>query len=93
MLAMKEPSRLAFEKATDACAEASMIHLQAMATERYAMYLYEENDEALAKEFITSSYWLYQDWGADAKALQLTQLYDFLKVNNRVSVWYAFVLF
>ena len=70
-----------------------MIHLQAMSTERYAMFLYEQNDEALAKEFITSSYWLYQDWGADAKALQLTQLYDFLKVNKSVIVWYAFFYF
>ena len=82
MLAMKGPSREAFKKAIDACAEANMIHLEAMAKERYASFLSNEKDMALANDYITSSYWLYQDWGAHAKALQLSQQYDFLKVSE-----------
>lgn len=80
MLAMQSPSSDAFEKAIGACAEAGMIHLEAMANERYAMFLYEDKIEALANEYMTSSFWLYQDWGAQAKVIQLTQQYNFLKV-------------
>jgi len=77
---MKSPSRKAFSKAIEACSE--MIHLEAMSKERYASFLLnQEKDTELANEYITSSYWLYQDWGAHAKALQLSQQNDFLKVR------------
>ena len=79
---MKASSRKSFEKAIKSCAEASMIHLEAMAKERYVAFLNTEGDTALANDFITSSYWLYQDWGAHAKALQLLQQYDFLRVGG-----------
>mmetsp|Transcript_12289 Transcript_12289/g.21305 ORF Transcript_12289/g.21305 Transcript_12289/m.21305 type:complete len:120 (-) Transcript_12289:126-485(-) len=80
---MKGPSRQAFEKAIDASGEANMIHLEAMAKERYAIFLGREKYDALAKQYVTSSYWLYQDWGAHAKALQLSQQYEFLKHSKR----------
>ena len=82
MLAMKDPSRKAFSKAIEASSEAGMVHLEAMSKERYASFLLnQEKDTELANEYITSSYWLYQDWGAHAKALQLSQQNDFLKVS------------
>ena len=84
MLALKNPSRDAFQKGINACSEAGMIHLEAMANERYAAFLAaEEHDEAAAKECITSSYWLYFDWGAHGKALQLSQQYSYLKCSKR----------
>lgn len=83
MLAMKVPCREKFLKAIDACAEARMVHLEAMALERYASYLRNEKDNTLANDCITSSYWLYQDWGAHAKALQLSEQYVFLKDAKR----------
>ena len=81
MLAMKSPSSEAFKKAIDACAEAGVIHLEAMAQERYAVYLNAENNGELVNEYITSAYLLYQDWGAHAKALQMSQQYPYLKVS------------
>lgn len=82
MLAMKSPSREGFKQAIDACAEASMVHLEAMAKERYAVFLNGESDAELANDYITSSFWLYQDYGAYAKALQLKERHDFLKVRH-----------
>ena len=84
MLAMKGPSRKAFSKAIEASEQAGMVHLEAMSKERYAAFLNQEKDTELANEYLTSSYWLYQDWGAYAKALQLSQQNDFLKVSNLV---------
>ena len=82
---MKSPSKKSYTKTIEACSEASMVHLEAMAKERYASFLLnQEKDTELANEYLTSSYWLYQDWGAYAKALQLSQQNDFLKVSNLV---------
>ena len=96
MLAMKAPKRKTFTKAINACAEARMINLEAIAKERFAMLLMKENEVALANDYLTSSYWLYRDWGAHAKALQLLQTYDFLKVSNYVTLicfkYYAIAL-
>ena len=83
MLAMKSPSRKSFEKAIDACIESNMIHLEAMAKERYSVFLNGEKDTALANDYITSSFWLYQDWGAYSKALQLKQQNSFLAHSTR----------
>mmetsp|Transcript_26404 Transcript_26404/g.63372 ORF Transcript_26404/g.63372 Transcript_26404/m.63372 type:complete len:90 (+) Transcript_26404:3305-3574(+) len=83
MLAMRGPSRKAFQRAIDACAGASMIHLEAMAKERYAVMLNDESDSELAKNYMTSSYWLYHDWGAHAKVQQLLEAYSFLKHSKR----------
>jgi len=57
--------------------------LEAMAKERYAGFLFKENDVALGNEYLTSSYWRYRDWGADFKALCLSQKYEFLKRSKR----------
>ena len=81
MLAIKSPSLESFQKSIHACAEASMIHLEAMARERCGVFLYGESNETLAKDYITDAYWLYQDWGAYAKALQMSEQYEFLKVS------------
>ena len=88
MLAMKSPSSESFKKAIEACGEAGMIHLEAMAREQYAKTLYAEKNEVLANEYITSSYWLYQDWGAHAKALHMSEQYPVLKVSpfNHMSI-------
>ena len=82
MCAMRVPSREAFKKAIEATAEANMIHLEAAAKERFALLLYSEKEEAHANDYITSSYWLYREWGAHAKALKLSQQYEFLKVRS-----------
>ena len=81
MLALKSPSRDAFQKAIDACG--NMLHLEAMVNERYAAFLMTQNDEAAAKECITSSFWLFQDVGYHAKALQLSQQHSYLKCSKR----------
>ena len=82
MLAVKKPSREAFNTAIDACNEAGMVHLEAIAKERYGTLLKKENDTPLANDYLISSYWLYRDWGAHAKALQLSQEYEFLEVSE-----------
>ena len=80
---MKNWNRKSFEKAVDACIESNMIHLEAMAKERYSAFLIGEKDEALANDYITSSFWLYTDWGAFNKALQLKQQNSFLAHSTR----------
>ncbi len=90
MLAVRVPSREAFKKAIEATAEANMIHLEAMAKEHFALLMYGEKEEALANDYIISSYWLYREWGAHAKALTLSQQYEFIKVR-RFTFTYLFV--
>uniref|UniRef100_A0A7S2LW75 Orc1-like AAA ATPase domain-containing protein n=1 Tax=Skeletonema marinoi TaxID=267567 RepID=A0A7S2LW75_9STRA len=80
---MKSPSRDAFSKAIEACAEGKFVNLEAMVNERYAAFLREENDEAASNDCITEAYFLYQDWGAHAKALQLSKDHSFLKKLKR----------
>ena len=64
------------------CSDAGMAHLEAMAREHYASFLYkQQNQDDIANNHITVSYWLYQDWGAHAKSFQLSHKYDFLKVR------------
>ena len=92
MLALKGPSRKSFLKAIDACAEADMVHLEAPARERFAAFLRTDNNLELAKEQITSSYWLYRDWGAYAKALDLSQQYVFIKVSYKI-VSFSFICY
>ena len=92
MFALKGPSRKSFLKAIDACAEADMVHLEAPARERFAAFLRAENNLELAKEQITSSYWLYRDWGAYAKALDLSQQYVFIKVSYKI-VPFSFICY
>lgn len=84
MVAMKKPSESAFEAAIDAAAEASTIHLEAMAKERYAFFLQQQNEESRANDCIASSYFSYYDWGAHYKALKMTQDYPFLKKASRI---------
>lgn len=88
MSAMKKPTRDSFRKAIDACAEANFTHLEAMALERYAAYLNTQNDEELASKCLTTAYWQYQDWGASAKALQLANTNNFLKVREHSCVFF-----
>ncbi len=81
--AMKSPSRDAFCKAIEACAEGNFVNLEAMVNERYAAFLRGVQDEAASKECIANAYFLYQEWGADAKALQLSEDHEFLKKVKR----------
>ena len=83
LLALKSPSSKSFMKAIDACAEASLTQLEAIARERYAVFLTKENEVELAHEQITASYWKYQDWGAYGKAVRMVQQYAFLKTSTR----------
>mmetsp|Transcript_10237 Transcript_10237/g.15466 ORF Transcript_10237/g.15466 Transcript_10237/m.15466 type:complete len:563 (+) Transcript_10237:2-1690(+) len=80
---MKSPSRDAFRKAIEACAKGNFVNLEAMVNERYAAFLREEKDVAASNECIANAYFLYQDWGAHAKALQLSKDHDFLKKAKR----------
>ena len=81
--ASKKPTKKAFTSAIDSCREASMPHLEAIAKERYAMFLLTQNESNLAHGFITSAYWLYFDWGAHGKLVSLAQEYPFLKNAKR----------
>ena len=85
MLALKKPNREAFQEAIDACAEAKFVHLEAMAAERYATLLKDENDIGQANDFLATAYWRYRDWGADAKASSLVEEHEFLKHCKRRS--------
>ncbi len=80
---MKSPSGDAFRKAIEACAKGNFVNLEAMVNERYAAFLREEKNEAASNECIANAYFLYQDWGAHAKALQLSKDHDFLKKAKR----------
>mmetsp|Transcript_35227 Transcript_35227/g.45529 ORF Transcript_35227/g.45529 Transcript_35227/m.45529 type:complete len:83 (-) Transcript_35227:309-557(-) len=82
MLAIKTPSREAFQKAIDACGESNMLHLQAMANENYSEFLNDKGDLARANDFMALAYWQYRDWGADAKALKLLKEHEFLNVSK-----------
>ena len=84
MLAMKKPSKLAFESAIDATKEAATIHLEAMVKEQYGMYLQQQKEDKLAKECLASSYFSYYDWGAHNKALRMIQQYPFLEKSSRL---------
>eukprot|EP00984_Skeletonema_dohrnii_P035124 scaffold34618_cov202-Skeletonema_dohrnii-CCMP3373.AAC.1 len=81
--ALKRPTKKAFIAAIDSCTEASMPHLEAMARERYAMFLLTRNELELANSHITSAYWLYYDWGAHGKSFSLERKYPFLKAAKR----------
>eukprot|EP00984_Skeletonema_dohrnii_P024270 scaffold13379_cov127-Skeletonema_dohrnii-CCMP3373.AAC.3 len=81
--ALKKPTKKAFTAAIDSCREASMPHLEAMARERYAMFLLTRNELELANSCLTSAYWLYFDWGAHGKSLSLAREYPFLKTVKR----------
>jgi hypothetical protein len=81
--ALKKPTRKAFTTAIDSCQEASMPHLEAMARERYAMFLLTQNELELANDQITSAYWLYYDWGAHGKSVAMAWEYPFLKTTKR----------
>ena len=83
IMALKKPSKKAFTTAIDSCTEASMPHLEAMARERYAIFLLTRNELELANSQITVAYFLYCDWGAHGKALALTSEYPFLKTVTR----------
>jgi len=87
MQAMKGPSNAAFKKAIIACSDANMMHLEAMTRERYAAFLDEQNATILANNQVTTAYWLYQDWGADAKALELLQSHPFLEVRTILTIF------
>ena len=85
LLALKSPSRRAFEVAIDACADEKCVHLEAMARERFAIYLEgdcEGRDPAHAKTQLEHSYWLYQDWSAHAKAAEMSGRHSWLKVRG-----------
>ncbi len=84
MLAMKKPSKSAFEAAIDAATEATTIHLEAMVKEQYGLFLQQKNEDKLANDCIASSYFCYYDWGAHAKALRMTQDYPFLVQASRM---------
>lgn len=84
MLAMKKPSKAAFESAIDATAEASTLHLEAIVKEQYGLYLQQQNEDKLAHDCLSSSYFSYYDWGAHFKALRMTQEYPFLKKASRL---------
>ncbi len=81
--AMKSPSRDAFHDAIEACAEGNFVNLEAMVNERYAAFLRGVQDEAASNECLKDAYFLYQEWGADAKALQLSKDHEFLKKAKR----------
>ena len=84
MLAMKKPSKSAFESAIDATVEAATIHLEAMVKEQYGLYLQQRNEGNLARDCLAASYFTFYDWGAHAKALRMTEQYPFLKNASRI---------
>lgn len=83
IMALKKPSKKSFTAAVESCIEASMPHLEAMARERFAIFLQTQNETDLANSHITCAYFLYRDWGADGKALALTKEYPFLETAAR----------
>lgn len=83
IMALKKPSKKSFTAAVESCAEASMPHLEAMARERFALFLQTQNEMELANSHITCAYFLYYDWGAHGKALVLTKEYPFLEKAAR----------
>lgn len=83
IMALKKPSKKSFTAAVESCIEASMPHLEAMARERFAMFLQTQNETELANSHISCAYFLYYDYGAHGKALALTKEYPFLEKTAR----------
>jgi hypothetical protein len=83
IMALKKPSKKSFTAAVESCIEVSMPHLEAMARERFAMFLQTQNETDLANSHITCAYFLYYDYGAHGKALALTKEYPFLEKAAR----------
>lgn len=69
MLAMKQPSIKSYELAINSCTSAQLPHMEAIAKEHYGLHLCRDrNATSIGQDYLVSSYWLYCNWGADAKA-------------------------
>lgn len=81
--AVRKPGKAAFEKAIASCSDANHIHLEAMANEHCGIYFTAKKDHNLSQKYITKAYWLYAEWGAQAKTAQMTVQYVFLKISPK----------
>jgi len=77
--AAKKPGKERYNLAIEACANARMIHLEAMMNERCSAWLQEQNDEGNARAHMLRAFSCYHSWGARAKVAQLRQLYPYLE--------------
>jgi hypothetical protein len=84
MQALKSPSIKSFELAISSCAEAQFPHLEAMAKEHYGMYLMQSDiNFSIGQDYIVSSYWLYFNWGAHAKASIMRKKHECIKISSK----------
>lgn len=64
-----------YEAAISAATEATFVHDQALAKERYALFWLARGNTRLARFYLTDAIADYAQWGADAKVHQLTRRY------------------
>mmetsp|Transcript_8321 Transcript_8321/g.19077 ORF Transcript_8321/g.19077 Transcript_8321/m.19077 type:complete len:1103 (+) Transcript_8321:335-3643(+) len=82
VLALKKPKKTAFEQAIDACNEAKLLQLEALAKERYAVFL-RDNGCSKSNAFMEVAYWSYLEWGAMAKVKKMRRAHPFLAKSNK----------
>ena len=82
VLALRKPKKAAFEQAIDACNEAKLLQLEALAKERYSVFLMD-NQDSRSIAFLEGAYWSYLEWGAMAKVKRMRRANPSLAKSNK----------
>jgi hypothetical protein len=88
LISTKDPKTLkikkVYEEAIQSAKDAELLHIEALASERAALYFIEAGIGGNGPEYLARAHLAYERWGATAKATQLEQLYpQHLDLANR----------
>jgi predicted ATPase len=79
LISTKDPTTLkikkVYEEAIQSAKDAELLHIEALACERAALYFIEAGVGGNGSKYLANAYLAYERWGATAKATQLEQLY------------------
>ena len=70
------PAMRRYQQAIDAARDAGYVNIQALASELYAEFWFEQAQPRMAELFLHDALTHYRRWGADGKAAQLAALHD-----------------
>jgi len=72
-----------FRKALDSIGSNDFIQFRALCNELYGQFWLTKGNKAIGMMYIREAYYLYQQWGANGKVIQMEKQYpDYLKVNQ-----------
>jgi hypothetical protein len=88
LISTKDPPTLkikkVYEEAIRSAKDAELLHIEALASERAALYFIGAGLGGNAPEYLKKAHFAYEQWGATAKAAQLEHLYpQYLDLANR----------